>query len=403
MPSYAYVARDRNGQRVKGSRVGVSDAAVLSELRGLGLLVLEVHAAHARGAGARHARPGRFSFGPSAADVEVEVRQLAFMLKSGVTLLHALHIAGEQAPRRRMAAVMNAVADDIRDGSSLADALRQHRCFDRLTCSLVDVGERGGNLDVVLERAADALMRRRQLRTQMTTALIYPALVLLMAIATVAYMMVGIIPKLSQFLAGIGRRLPPSTQLLVDTSAFLRAHFVTGLLVFLGIVVAIWAASKTVAGRRLLDRTILRIPVIGRIMRLAAAATFSFNLALLVRSGVRITSGMQVVESILPLRLLGDRVARARQAVLQGAGLSESLARVRAFEPMVTGMIAIGETSGRLDDVLDNVAVHHDARLRELIRRLGTIIEPIILVVIGAIVGFVYLSFFAAIYSIAGR
>lgn len=399
MPSFEFVARTRTGETVRGRREAASDATLLSTLRSEGLITLRVDAA------ARTAphRPRWWTREPTAQEVELEVRQLAFLVKSGVTLLHALQICCEQSPRPRVVRVLRAVADDIRDGSTLTDALRRQRAFDAITCSLVDVGERGGHLDVVLERAADLLARKRQLRTQVTTALIYPSLVLLLAIATVAYMMVGVVPKLTQFLKSLGRQLPPSTQLLVDVSTFVRAHYLDGLVVLALLAIALYCAWRTRIGRRAIDHALVRTPIVGTTVRLAAVASFAYTMGLLVRSGVRITSALSVVQPLLPLRLYTDRVDRARRAVVGGSGLAESLANERAFEPLVTGMVAVGESSGRLDDVFDHLADFHDARLRDLVRRLGTILEPVILVVIGGIVGFVYLSLFAALYSFAGR
>ncbi|MFG0318522.1 MAG: type II secretion system F family protein [Planctomycetota bacterium JB042] len=400
MPRFEFVARDPRGREVRGVRDEASPGVLVADLRREGLVALRVSGEAEGGAGPRRASRG--PFGPRTADVELELRQLAFMLRSGVTILNALRIGAEQCPRPRMAAVLRDVSADIRDGASLGDALRRHRCFDRLTCNLVEVGEHGGNLDTVLERAADILARKRYLRTQTTTALIYPALVLTLAVATVAYMMVGVIPKLTQFLTSLGRQLPPTTQLMIDVSQFCHAHFVDGLVLVVTVVGVVWIAARTTPGRRFLDETLLRTPLVGRILRLAATASFSYNMALLVRSGVRITAALGAIAPLLPLRLFEQRVHAARERVVHGSGLSESLSRSHAFDARVTGMIAVGESSGRLDEVLENIAEFHDDRLRDTIRRLGTIIEPVILVVIGAIVGFVYLSFFSAVYSMAG-
>lgn len=378
----------------------MSGGVLLQELRGEGLLPLKVEAV----ADTRQGLVRRAGwFGPSPRDMEVPLRQLSFMLRSGVTLLDGLMTGATNTPNRRVAAVLTDVAGAIREGASLAEAMARHRCCDALTRSLVAVGEQGGNLDAVLERAAVILERRRYLRTQMVTALIYPSLVIVLAIATVAYMMVGVIPKLATFLTAMGRRLPPSTQFLVDVSAFVGRWYDEALWVVAALVAITWVGSQTRSGRAWLDLLIVRTPVVGRIVTFAAVSAFASNLALLVRSGVMITEGLAVVEPVLPLARFSRRVGRARSSVIQGLGLSESLTRAGAFDPVVTGMIAVGESSGRLDEVLEHTAEYHDGRLRDLIRRLGTIVEPVILVVVGGVVGFVYLSFFSAVYSFAGK
>ncbi len=319
MPSFEFVARTKSGETVRGRREAISDAILLSALRSEGLITLRVDAT-------RRSDPRRrrwWTRDPSSADVEHEVRQLAFLVKSGVTLLHALQICCEQSSRPWVVRVLRAVADEIHEGSTLTDALRRQRAFDGITCSLVDVGEQGGHLDVVLERAADLLKRKRELRTQVTTALIYPSLVLLLAIATVAYMMVGVVPKLTQFLKSLGRQLPPSTQLLVDVSTFVRTHYLDGLVVLALVAIALYCAWRTRIGRRAIDSTLVKTPLVGTTIRLAAVASFAYTMGLLVRSGVRITSALSVVQPLLPLRLYSDRVDRARRSVVAGSGLAE--------------------------------------------------------------------------------
>ena len=399
MPSFRFQARDRNGAATQGERDAVSAGVLLEELRGEGLLPLKVEAVAESRVSARVPR----WIAPAPQDVELALRQLAFMVRSGVPLLEALKISVANMPNRRIAGVLEDVGASIREGTSLAEAMGRHRCFDALTRSLIEVGEQGGHLDTVLERAAVILERKRFLRTQMVTALIYPALVVVLAVATVAYMMVGVIPKLATFLTALGRQLPPSTQLLVDVSDFVEEWYHEALFAVVAVCVVTWIVSKTRAGRAFLDLLIVRTPIVGRIVGLAAVSAFTNNLALLVRSGVMVTQGLAVIEPVLPLDRFSRQVARARNSVIQGFGLSESLERARAFDPIVTGMIAVGESSGRLDEVLEHTAEYHDGRLRDLIRRLGTIIEPVILVIVGLVVGFVYLSFFSAVYQFAGN
>jgi type II secretory pathway component PulF len=400
VPDFSFVARDRGGRRVSGVRDALSDGALIAQLRSEGLLTLSVARRDTGGGPAGERTPW---FKPGSRAIEITIRQLAFLLKSGVTLLSALEIAAAQSDHGGIAKALRAVAREIRAGSNLTEAMRRRRIFDELTCALVEVGESGGQLDTVLLRAAEVLERRRMLRTQTVTALIYPALVLVMAVATVAYMMVGVIPKLAQFLASLNRALPPSTQFLIDASRFLRDHFLDGVVLAAVLGATVYAASLTRLGREWFDAALVRIPVVGVILRWVAASGFSYTLALLLRSGVRITRALEVVVPILPLPRFKNRVDAARAAVERGSGLSESLRGAGAFDPLVTGMVAVGESSGQLDEVLEHMAEYHDERLRELVRRLGVIVEPVILVFVGVVVGFVYLSFFSAVYSFAGR
>jgi type IV pilus assembly protein PilC len=267
--------------------------------------------------------------------------------------------------------------------------------------TLVGVGEATGTLDVVMVRAAEALERRRTLRSQLLTALTYPAIVVVLSIGVTAYMMVGLMPKLVKFLAGFGRTLPPLTQFLVDVSNWTQAHLVhliVALVVFIALVITVWTWTPA---RLVVDRWLLRVPVIGDLLSAATTSAFARNLGLLVRSGVRITDSLAVVAPVLPNTHVAREVRRVRERVLTGAGLAGPLAATKAFPPILVNMVAVGEASGSLDDVLEQTADFHDERLSALIKRFGTLIEPAIILVLGGLVGFIYLAFFLAIYAIA--
>jgi len=403
MVRFDYVARSREGRTVRGSHEALSEALVVQHLRDTGLLALEVHGAQDQ----RDELPAGYGLGrwlsPRKIDVEIELRQLAFLLRSGLPLLASLRTCAVQSSRRAMARIWLRIADDIRSGSSLGPSMKRHDVFPELVSSLVAVGEQTGNLDVVLERAADALERQRERKSAVITSLTYPAIVIVLATATVIYMLVGLMPKLSRFLTSIGRPLPAPTQALVDLSAFVQLHLIELVLVALALIALALLAWFTPLRGSLVDPLLLRVPLIGRIVLLSSTASFAHGLALMLASGVRLTSALQTVAPLVPNRRLERAIENARERVLQGFGFSESLARERnAFGPLLTSTIAVGESSGTLDEVLEHAAGFHDSALQALVRRLGSIIEPLIVLVIGGIVGFVYVAFFMAIYAVAG-
>lgn len=401
MPRYDYTARNPDGSSVQGVYETVSEALALDHLRSLGLLVVRI--GPSMGSAARRPRGLAAFRSPRRIDVEVELRQLAFLLRSGLPLLESLRTCASQSERRSVAWVWTQVGEAVRAGSSLVVAIRRHRCFPPLVASLIDVGEQTGRLQVVLERAAAALQHRRERRSTVVTAMIYPALVLLLAIGTVIYLVGGLLPRLSGFLLSIGRPLPGPTQFLVDLSLFMQANATAITLVgalAAGVVAVLFLSRLRGVW---VDPLILRVPLLGSIVRFAGTADFSHGLALLLESGVRLTSALQTVAPLVRNRRLASAVECARERVLQGFGFSESLAREGSpFGSLLTSTIAVGETSGTLEEVLAHAAEFHDERLRSLVRRLGTIIEPTIVIVIGSIVGFVYIAFFMAIYAVAG-
>jgi type IV pilus assembly protein PilC len=227
--------------------------------------------------------------------------------------------------------------------------------------------------------------------------------VVVAAIGVTAFMLVSVIPKLQVFLSALGRKLPAMTQMLVDMSEFIQVYFtycLGGLAVLTGLGASIYSWPP---GREWIDRALLRVPIIGVLIRLSATATFSRSLGILIRSGITLLEGLRTVEHLHRNRHLALQVASARDSVMQGGTLAEPLRVPMAFMPMLAAMVAVGESTGTLDDVLDEVARFHESQLQVAIRRFSVIIEPVIIVVVGGIVGFVYISFFVALFSTAGQ
>ncbi len=401
MPTFTWIAKDAEGRTKRGSGSAASEGALLQSLRTDGLVTLEVRGAAEPAGGPDRPLWHRVAR-PRSEDVELGLQQIAFMLGSGLPLTSALETCALQSLRGSMAWTWRHVSERIRAGVSFSDALLEHRCFPRVAVTMVKLGEATGILEEVLNRAADSMERRRLLRQSVMTALAYPAIVLVLAVGVVAFMMIALIPKLTKFLLGFHRKLPPVTQLLVDISAFVQQH-AAGIGIGLAAGAAVLAVLRAwPPGRLATDGLILRGPVVGRIVRLAETSTFARNLGVLVASGVRITDALDVVAPLLSNARSAAVVRASRERILQGSPLSEPLSVPGPFYPMLASMVAVGERSGTLDEVLLQVAGFHEARLQVLIRRLGAIIEPVVIIVVGGIVGFVYLAFFLAIYSIVG-
>lgn len=406
MASFTYVARDHGGRVLRGKFDATSPSALAASLRERGWMVIDVQA----GAEASPELSEQLAainplrwLPPRSADIELSLHQLAVMLRGGLTLLTSLSTVAEQARRQSMRRIWQQVAERIQGGVSLADAMAEHKCFADLIVQLVRVGEQTGNLEQVVVRAADILEKRRNLRGSLLTAMAYPTIVLLAAIGVTVFMLVSVIPKLQVFLSALGRKLPAMTQLLIDISNWIQvwaAYVVGGLVALIALAIAVYSWPL---GRYWVDRWALRVPVLGALFRLAATALFSRSLGILIRSGVTLLEALRTVERLHRNRYLASQVVLARDSVMQGGTLADPLRTKYAFLPMLPAMVAVGESTGTLDDVLDEVARFHESQLQVAIRRFSILIEPVIIVVVGGIVGFVYISFFVALFSTAGQ
>jgi len=402
MPSFTFTARDTGGRTQRGVQSATSAVVLASELRSRGWLVLDIQIAAESGVGLTESLNPRGWLPVRSVDVELALQQLAVMLRSGLTLLNALHTAAEHSDRLKLQRILRRVMIRIEEGSSFADALAEHSVFNNLTVQLVRVGEQTGNLDVVVVRAVEAMERRRQLIQQVMTALTYPFIVLLAAIAVALFMVLNVIPKLEIFVRALGRQLPPTTVMMMDLSAWFRTNG-TALLVVMGMTVVGLVVIMNMPTLRVgLDRMFLRVPLIGRVLRVAGTALFARALGILLRSGVTVLDALRTMEALGNNKYLAGVVANARQKVFSGGSLAEGLGEPHAFMPMLGRMIAVGESSGRLDDVLDEVAKFFEGQLAVLIRQLSALVEPAIIVFVGGVVGFVYITFFLTIYAAAG-
>ena len=395
MPNFRFRAKDATGRTQAGATDAPSAAALADDLRGRGWLILEI----AQQAGQRRAQRTFHVRSIRSIDVEVSLQQIASMLRGGVTLLAALRTVIRQATRPAMAAAWQGVSEDVQEGSSLADAMAERRCFNRLVVQLVRIGEQTGTLEQVLDRAARTLESRRILRANALTALTYPMIVLAAAIAVTAFMVLYLIPKLEVFLEALGRTLPPTTQFLLDVSHAVNTYWAQFTILIVTAVVGFIAFYRWPQGRAMVDHALLRIPVVGHILRLSGTAGFSKAMGVLIGSGITILESLRTAEGLMANHRLSSTVAQARQAVLNGGSLAEPLSRRGAFMPMLGSMVEVGETAGSLEDSFEEVAAFHEHQLQSAIKRLSVIIEPVIVVVVGGIVGFVYVSFFQALYA----
>lgn len=400
MPTFKYRARNQIGQEVEGRLVAGNEGLAVEQLRGQGLLILAIKAATGakRDDGAR----GLPGFGPRSRHVELVLRQIALMRRSGLGLLAALRHAAKVTRSRSLGRILTGVAAEVEEGTSFAESLGRHPCFPPMVVALVRAGETSGTLERALERGASLMEKRRRLRGSILHALFYPAIVVTATVVVAGYLVFNVIPELEKFLLGFDRRLPPITQTLLAVTHWLGRNAVPLGVVLLTVVVSVAILDRWPPGRRRIDSLLYRLPGLRTFRRSAGTAVFSRALAILLDSGIDLLAALGLTRSLLPRPLAKEDVDRMIIEVSSGEPLAAAIERARTFSPLLPSMVSVGEETGNLDHVLDEVADHEETRIADWIARANAMIEPVLTIVIGTIVGFVYIAFFTSLFAIAG-
>ena len=399
MAEFRYRARDNNGVAKAGTVDATNRSAAASMLRSRGLIVIGVDPVDAGGSASKPAIDWARWLPVRSVDVEVGLQQLSMMVRGGMPLLSALQTMAEQSQRRSMGLVWEAIIESVQSGESLSQAMENHRCFPEFVVQLVRVGERTGELAPVLERAVTTMRGRRRSLQDVGAALIYPMLVVAVAVGVTIYMVVYLIPRLQIYLQNLGKDMPPMTQNLINLSVWLRQSYPLILILGSGLLVFVLVAVRSAEGRMWVDRMLLRLPIVGRLLRLCETATFARSLSVMLGSGIALIDGLVTVETLLFNRSTARTVHRTRDRIIRGQSFSEALGTASAFTPMLSKMIAVGQQSGDLQGVLEEVADFHEDQFRLAIRSLNAILTPALTIGVGAIVGYVYIAFFVALLA----
>jgi general secretion pathway protein F len=330
---------------------------------------------------------------PTTADVAVMTRQLATLVRAGIPLVESISALVEQTEKESLIKVLSAIREDLREGTAFNKALSQHpKVFPSLYVNMVAAGEASGTLEAVLERLADFMEDQARLRGKVSSALAYPILMTIIAGLMVGALMVTVVPKVTGIYANLGQELPWYTQLLIFVSNTLADYWWLILAVMGGSIYAFRYWVNTEAGRLRWDGILLTLPLFGRLNRLVAVARFSRTLSTLLASGVPLLTAMDIVKNVLENRLLEGVVKAATGSIREGESIAEPLKRSGQFPPMVTHMIAVGEKTGQLENMLENVSRAYEADVETKINTLTGLLEPLVLVVMGCMVGFIAMS-----------
>lgn len=402
MPVFAYKALDQSGKNVEGLKEADSPRTLRTVLRRDGLFLTEVIGEKQSKAASPEVNVRRWVGGRvKADDVAVATRQLAVLVNAGIPLVEALTALVEQVEHERLKRVLSAVKQRVNEGSSLAEALAQHpKAFTSLYVNMIRAGESSGALDIVLFRLADFTESQARLKAKVLGTLTYPAAMMIIGAVIMGILFTVVIPKITKVFEDTKVVLPWTTRLLIGFSTFVHDWWwALGLLVAAAVYAFVrWL--KTPSGRARWDIWVLDAPIFGPLVRQVAVARFSRTLATLLKSGVPLLTAMDIVRNIVGNTRLAAVIEEARESIKEGESIAAPLKRSGEFPPLVYHMIAIGEKSGELEEMLGNVANAYDSQVETKIAALTSLLEPVMIVVMGVAVAFIVFSILMPILQI---
>ncbi|GAB6903999.1 type II secretion system F family protein [Kineosporia succinea] len=396
--TYEYKYRDRQGKLVKGKLEAPSEDVLIQRLRQQGYAPLDVKQANT-GLNVEIKMPG--SNKVDLKDLAIMSRQFATMIDSGLSLLKALSILAEQTESKPLAKTLNEVRSDVEGGSSLSAAMAKHtKVFPPLMINMCRAGEVGGFLDAVLLQIAANMESEVKLRAKIKSAMTYPVVVFIMAILAVVGMLLFIVPVFTNMFASLGGTLPAPTRALVFLSAAMKvAAPIIVVLAVPGSV--IWNRNKHKEGvRRVVDPLKLKVPIFGDLFRKVAISRFSRNLGTMLHAGVPILRSLEIVGEAAGNVVLRDAAKAVGESVQQGKPLAAPLAEHKVFPPMVVQMLAVGEDTGAMDSMLHKISEFYDQEVEATTEALTSIIEPLMIAVLGSLIGGMIIALYMPIFSV---
>jgi general secretion pathway protein F len=400
MATFFYKAVAKGGNVVEGTLDGATDKAVAVRLHGMGMLPLEI-------ASKRASQPWKFDLrfglggGVSAKEVMFFTQELSTLINAGLPLDRSLTICKQLSEKPRMRAMVEDILQGIKQGKTFADSLAVHpRTFSKLFVNMVKAGEASGSLPQVLERLVDFQQSADELKSYLISSLIYPALLTLVGGASIIILLNYVVPKFASIFDDAGRALPLPTQILLAVSNFTKTYwwvFVLGIVV-LGI--AFVSFTRTPKGRLIWDRTKLRIVLLGQVLRKIEVARISRTLGTLVHNAVPLVHSLNIVREISNNTVISKAISEIAEGVKKGEGVAKPMQKTGVFPPLAVHLIEVGEETGRLDTMLLELSKVYDKEVRAAIKNLIALFEPVMILVMGLVVGVIVVSMMLAIVSI---
>lgn len=402
MPKFQWQGRKKTGETIKGEFEAATESAVVQELRKTEIYPIKISK---KSEFFTLSLSGNKEVGAKTKvndnNLIIFTRQFSSLVESGVPILQGLLIMIEQQKNKDLKGILINIREGIEGGSSLSESLRKFpNVFNELYVNLVDAGEKGGVLDKVFKRLSVYFEKILKLKRKIKGAMIYPIVVLSVAIGVIIILMTFVIPVFANLFASVGAKLPSLTRDVIGFSDFMRAYILYVLIAIGIIVFSLRAYHKKESGRRNIDRIVLKIPLIGILLKKVAIARFARTLSTMVESGVPILAGLEIVSKISGNKVIEESLMKTKEDVMAGSPLSASLNKTALFPPMVIQMIMVGEKTGNLDAMLEKVADYYDEEVDNAVSNLTQMLEPALIVFLGIVVGTLVVAMYLPIFNL---
>ncbi|MBH25683.1 MAG: pilus assembly protein PilC [Myxococcales bacterium] len=398
MATYVWEGRTATGEIRKGEMDASSDQEVMNRLRAQQIVPNKVKR---KLSNIEISIPGMG--GVSLKELVVFTRQFSTMIDAGLPLVQCLDLLGSQEPNKSFQKIIFDIKNNVETGATFADSLRKHpNVFDSLYVNLVAAGEVGGVLDTVMNRLAIYIEKNVKLRRKIKSAFTYPLGISVVATGVVLLMMVVVIPTFEEMFADFGAELPGPTQFVINISHFFVDYFLHIIGSIVGLILGFTFFKKTEFGQKTIDTVLLKAPIFGPLVRKAAVAKFTRTLGTMISSGVPILDGLDIVAKAAGNKIVENAIYYTRDRITEGKNMAEPLMETRVFPPMVVQMIGVGEATGALDTMLNKIADFYEEEVDVAVDALTSLLEPMMMVVIGGIVGGLLIAMYLPIFNIAG-
>lgn len=401
MATYEFQAKTDDGRVVKGELEASNESEARIRMRAQRLTPLRIEAKKGQ-SGIQLKAPSFFGESVSMKDLQVFTRQFAVLVGAGVPIVQSLEAMSRGARSAAMSNVLSAVSTDVERGRRLAEALAARpTVFDRLYVNLVRAGEEGGVLETVLNRLAEYIEKSVKLRGKVKSAMFYPAAIVVVAIIVIAFIMVFVVPKMSEMFKQNGQQLPALTQFVINASDFVQHYWYLIAAVLVAVPMLTKMYYETEDGRKHLDAVLIQTPIFGDLIKKSAIARFSRTLSTLLASGVRIMDALEISSATTGNWMIEKALLETKDAISKGKTLAEPLTKIPYFPSMVTQMISIGEQTGNIDQMLSKVADFYEDEVENATDAMTSLMEPILMVVLGGIIAVIVIAMYLPIFSMA--